>query len=117
MNARASNSNAIVILPRTEDPACVRLALSIKRAAGTCRLPFRRFPSKLCAALDSSRGLRMDRTSPLSSLITRMARCVTRTDPIDVRHWLTRGARCEQIAGANASDSAGFPDWKLSWAL
>src|SRR3981081_671535 len=31
-----------------------------KNRAGKCRLPIRRSPSKLCASLDSSRGLRMD---------------------------------------------------------
>jgi len=30
---------------------------------GTCRLPFRRSSSKLCATLDLSRGLRMDETN------------------------------------------------------
>ena len=35
-----------------------------KKAAGKCRLPNRRFPSKICATLDLSRGLRMDDRKP-----------------------------------------------------
>src|SRR5690348_4278219 len=50
--------------------------------SGKCRLPIRRSPSKLCATLDLSRGLRMDRKLPIS-LTAPLGQADVNASPVD----------------------------------